>query len=131
MAWPRRAACMAGRIKALPQALDGDELVAGGGAVGHRNGAGDLVAIDPAEGCRSNVAARLAIGGRYRNPATRPCRKAAVHAIAIGVVGDDEGALFGMSGSAENDRRAAKRAEYAPHRSTPRGLNGSQRNADH
>jgi hypothetical protein len=41
----------------LAQALDGDELITGGGAVGHRNGARDLVAINLAEGCRSNVIA--------------------------------------------------------------------------
>ena len=79
--------------------------------VGHGDRPGDLVAVDFAEGCRPGIVARLAIGGGDRHPATRAGRQAAVDAVAVGIVGDDEGALLGLRGRGENggrERRARR-----------------------
>src|SRR5262249_29858660 len=99
------AASRRGRSAASAQALDGDEFVAGGGVVGRRHGAGDLLALDPAERRGFRVVAGLAIGGRNRRAAGRAGGETAVDAVAVGVVGNDERALFGLRRSAENGGR--------------------------
>src|SRR5262249_26791701 len=97
------------------QALDGDELVAGGGAVGRRHRAGDLLALDLVERGGFHVVAGLAIGGGSRRPAVRAGRETAVDPVAVGIVGNDEGTLFGLRRSAENGSREDERGEQIPH----------------
>src|SRR5262249_6951320 len=81
---------------ASAQALDGDEFVAGGGAVGRRHRAGDLLALDLVERGGFHVVAGLAIGGGNRRPAGRAARETAVDPVAVGIVGNDERTLFGL-----------------------------------
>src|SRR5262249_23406374 len=107
---PSRRGCSA----ASAQALDGDEFVAGGGTVGRRHGARDLLALDPAKRRGFRVVAGLAIGGRNRRPADRAGGETAVDAVAVGIVGNDEGALFGLRRSAENGGRQHERGEQVP-----------------
>src|SRR5262249_31659487 len=99
------AASRRGRSAASAQALDGDKFVPGGGAVGRRHRAGDLLALDPAKRRGFRVVASLAIGGGNRRAAGRAGGETAVDAIAVGIVGNDEGALFGLRRSAENGGR--------------------------
>src|SRR5262249_23668797 len=101
--------------RGLAQALDGDEFVAGGGAVGRRHRAGDLLALDLVERGGFHVVAGLAIGGGNRRPAGRAARETAVDPVAVGIVGNDEGALFGLRRSAENGGREDERGEQIPH----------------
>src|SRR5436190_8958344 len=103
----------------LAEALDCDEFVPGRGAIGRGNRACDLVAIDLAEGGRPHVVAGLTVGGCNGNAAFGPGCEASVDTVAVGVIGNDEDALFSLRASAEEDGRKTKRAEYGPHRSTP------------
>src|SRR5262249_12402610 len=100
---------------ASAQALDRDEFVAGGGAVGRRHRAGDLLALDPAKRRGFRVVAGLAIGGGNRRATGRAGGETAVDAIAVGIVGNDEGALFGLRRTAENGGRKDERGEQVPH----------------
>src|SRR5262249_29972466 len=111
----RAAGSRRGCSAASAQALDGDEFVAGGGAVGRRHRTGDLLALDPAKRRGFRVVAGLAIGGRNRRAAGRAGGETAVDAVAVGVVGNDEGALFGLRRSAENGGRENERGEQVPH----------------
>src|SRR5258708_32232083 len=94
------------QISASARALDGDELLAdaaAAGIVGHRNGSGDVVLVDLVERGGLGELARLAIGGRCGRSAMRAGGEAAVDAVAVGRVGDDEGARLGLGRrSAEN-----------------------------
>src|SRR5438105_4836529 len=74
--------------KLLTGALDGDELFGPGDA--DRNGSGDLLALDPAEGGSLRKFARAAIGGRDRGSAACSRRQASVDAIPVRIVGNDE-----------------------------------------
>src|SRR5437588_9114587 len=80
-------------------ALDGDERLANPtptGGVRSRNGARDFLTIDPAERRRMAEVARFAIGGSDRHAAAVAGRQAAIDAVAIGIIGDDENALLGL-----------------------------------
>src|SRR5438132_578853 len=103
------------RGAALAQALDGDELVAGGGAGGRWHRAGDLLALDLAKRRRFLVVAGLAIGGGHGRAAARAAGETAVDAVAVGIVGDDERTLFGLRRSAANGSREDERGEQIPH----------------
>jgi hypothetical protein len=112
----------AGVCRALAAALDGDKPVANSGlaGLGSQNRAGDLAVSDlavrkdvvelalPAVGCRD----RLAAGGTV-------C-KAAVDAIAIGVVGDDKHALFGFSRQRGAEQQGADKNDVSDPHSTVR-----------
>src|SRR5437868_5199219 len=84
----------------LARTLDRDELVAsagGAGGVTGRDCAGDVRAIELAKrGCLREFA-RLAIGGCDRLAARGAAGEAAVDAVPIGIVGDYENALLGLS----------------------------------
>src|SRR5262249_51969884 len=83
---------------ALSRAFDGDELVAVGaaaaGAAGGRDRAGDVVPVDLAVRGGLPELVRAAIGGGGCVAAGGAAGEAAGDAVAVGVVGDDEGALF-------------------------------------
>ena len=102
---------------ASARALDGDEVVAtaavaGAGAAG-RNRAGNVVAIDLAVGqsLREFVCAAIRIGGRLT--AGRAGREAAIDAVAVAVVGDDENALLRMCGAGAEQKSSAKSSRDA------------------
>ena len=108
-----------GGTQASARADDGDQVVAFGalaaaGAAG-RDRAGDLVAIDFAEGRGLGEFARLAIGIGGRRAAFGAGRQTPVDAVAVGVIGDDEYAPFRLRGidqakaesSAETDQDCA------------------------
>src|SRR5262249_991755 len=99
------------------QALDGDELVAGGGAVGRRHRPDDRLALDLLErgGVRVVDGAGVDIGAGARRPAARAGGETAVVCVAVGIVGKDEGTLFGLRRSAENGGREDERGEQIPH----------------
>src|SRR5262249_52368468 len=69
-----------------------------------RHRAGDLVALDLAERLRQREGLRLAIGGRDGDAAALPGREAAVDAITVGVVGNDEGAILSRRGRRKGER---------------------------
>lgn len=82
------------RTERLTGADDGDEVVAGrtlaaAGTAG-RDRAGDLVAVDFAEGRSLREFVGFAVGVRCRRAAFGAGSKAAVDAVAVGIVGDDE-----------------------------------------
>ncbi len=106
----------------LAGTLDGNILAIGAGPVGRRHGSGDLVVIDLAEGGRLQIVARLAVGGRDRDPAARPARQAAVHAVAVGIVGDDENTLLGLCGRTENGARNDECGEDGAHSAIPQSV---------
>src|SRR6476660_8765084 len=92
-------------------AHDGDEVVAMPGTAGARaagrDRAGNVVAIDLAVGHSLPVFVGAAIGIRDSLAARRAGREAAVDAVAIAVIGDDENPLFRMSGAcAKQEGRA-------------------------
>src|SRR5262249_30134020 len=97
--WRPRAPGPAASARSLPRALDRDEFVASAspaaGAV-RRNRAGDLVAVKAPVRRRLAELARAAIGRGRGGAAGIPAREAAVDAISVGVVGNDEGALLGL-----------------------------------
>src|SRR5262249_40284018 len=103
------------------RALDRDEFV--GLDESGRDRTRDLVTVDLAErGCLDEVA-RLAIGGRHRGPAACPARQTAIDAIAVGIVGDDEDALFSLRGDvAEEDSRKGQHGGKSAHGLTPARL---------
>ena len=85
------------------RALDGDEVVAmravaGAGAAG-RDGAGDVVAIDLAVGQCLAEFVRAAVGIRRGGAAGRAGGEAAIDAIAVAAIGDDENALLSVCGA--------------------------------
>src|SRR5262249_57218794 len=100
-------ACFANLRTRLAEALDCDELVAFGSSVGDGNGTRNLVPVDLVQGGSPDILARLTIGGRHCQPAACSRGEAAIHAIAVGVVGNNENALFGLSGGAESQSRKA------------------------
>src|SRR5262245_7247007 len=101
-------------MRTLAPALDRDELV-GFGEAG-RDHTRNLVAIDLAEGSSVRELARLAIGGCYRGAAACAGGQAAVDAVAIGIVRDDEDTRFGLSGDvAIEDGRKGKRSGNGAH----------------
>src|SRR5262245_32456109 len=99
------------------RALDGDEVLAGATATSaaRRHGAGDLVALDLAEGQRSAVLARTAIGAGDRRSAGCAGRETAVDPVVVGVVGDDENALLGVSKRGAREQRKSNRGEQRSH----------------
>src|SRR6476660_930767 len=100
----------------LSQALDGDEFVTRAGAGGRGHGTRDLLALDLAERSDLDVIMGLAIGGCDHHPAARAGRQAAVDAIAVGIVADDEYPRFGLRSRAESSARDDERGEQIPHR---------------
>src|ERR1044072_6095781 len=83
--------------RTLPRALDRDKALAAadaGIATAGRNRAGDLVAVDPAERARLRKGLRLAVAGRDHGAAALAVGEAAVDAVAVRIVRDDEGAVF-------------------------------------
>src|SRR5882724_5646165 len=78
----------------LSRALDGNELFGLGNA--DRDRSGDLLALDPAEGSSLREFARAAIGGRDRGSAACACRQAAVDAIPVRIVGNDEDPILSL-----------------------------------
>src|SRR5262245_64616344 len=113
--------------KRLPRALDGDELVTAGRAVGRRHAAGDFVVVELAERGGLGEVARLAIGSGDRDPAGRAGGEATVDAVAVRIVGDDESALFPLRGSTEDSARNDERGQAGPLCSTPHDSPGSER----
>src|SRR5215211_7181924 len=89
---PRQRRNCSQRVRgwALAKALDRDELVARGGAVGGGYRSGDLIPIDLAEGRCLHEVPRLAIGSRNCEAAIRSRREATVNTVAVGIVRDDE-----------------------------------------
>jgi hypothetical protein len=100
----------------LAKALDGYELALVARASGRSEHVGNLLAFELAEGLGSRIVARLAIGRRDRSPATRTRCKASVHAVTVGIVGNDEGVLFRMRYAAKNDAAKYQPANKEPHR---------------
>src|SRR5262245_49512094 len=98
---------LCGLRKQLAETLDCDELVAFGSSVGDGNRTRNLVPVDFVEGGSPDILARLTIGGRHCQPAACSRGEAAIHAIAIGVVGNNENALLGLSGGAKSQSRKA------------------------
>src|SRR4051812_7216 len=74
-----------------------------GGAVG-RDRAGDLVLVDLVERGGLGKLARLAIGGRGGGAALLAAGEAAVDAVAVGVVGDDENLFLRLRGRCAEQR---------------------------
>src|SRR5262245_2588226 len=105
--------------RVLAQAFDGDELVLGRGAGGGRHAAADLVALDLAERRGAGEVVRLGIGGGHHDAASRAGGEAAVDAIAVRDVGDDECARFGLRSRAEGGARQDERGEDRTHRWPP------------
>jgi hypothetical protein len=103
----------------LAQALDRDKLIGRRGAIRGGHGAGDLLAIYLAEGCGFAEVTRLAIGRGDGRPAVCACGQAPIHTVAVGVVGNDEKALFRMRGSVAKHGRKTERRENAHGRSPP------------
>src|SRR5262249_8468240 len=101
------------------KAFDGDELVLGRGAGGGGHAAADLVALDLAERRGAGEVVRLAIGGGHHDAAGRAGGEAAVDAIAVRDVGDDECARFGLRSRAEGGARQNERGEGLTHRWPP------------
>src|SRR5262249_22015756 len=91
------------RARRLAQALDCDELIAWGRAIGHGDPTRDLVAVHLAERSRPNEITRSAVSGGDRNSAGCATGQTAIDAIAIGIIGNDERTPLGLRGSAEND----------------------------
>jgi hypothetical protein len=60
------------------------------------------------------IVVRLAVGGRDHLSAGGAGCQAAVDAIAVGIVADDENALFGLCSRAEGDARNDERGEQIP-----------------
>jgi hypothetical protein len=85
------------------RALDGDEVVAGAtfarARAAGRNGTGYVVAIDLAEGHGLREFVRVAVCIRRGLPAGCARCKAAIDAVTVGVIGDDEYPLFGLRGA--------------------------------
>ena len=85
------------------RALDGDEVVAvravTGARTARRDRAGDVVAIDLAEGQSLAEFVGAAIGIRRGGAAGRARGEAAVDAIAVAVIGNDEQPLLGLRGA--------------------------------
>src|SRR6267142_3024247 len=79
---------------ALAGTLDGNELFGLGNA--DRDCSGDLLALDPAEGSSLRVFARAAIGSRDRGSAACSRRQAAVDAIPVRIVDNDEDPLLSL-----------------------------------
>ena len=90
----------------LARADDGDDVAgvaaAAAGAAG-RDRAGDVIAVDLAVGRGRGELVRLAIGVGRRRAALVAGRQAAVDAIAVAVIGDDEHAPFRLRGAGETD----------------------------
>src|SRR5207237_701663 len=104
-----RLLCWIANGRALARALDRDELIAtaafAGTGVG-RDRAGDFVLVDLAVGCGLGEFPRLAVGGCGSGAAPGAGSEAAVDAVAVSVVGDDEYAFFRLRG-----RRAEQQGE--------------------
>lgn len=84
--------------EALAPADDGDDRAlsaTAGRRIGVGNGAGDLVAADLAERIRLGVGVRLAVGVGGKRAAFFLIGEAAIDAVIVGVVGDDEHAPLG------------------------------------
>src|SRR5258708_20606461 len=107
----------------LPRAGDRHEAVAAadaGMAAGGRHGAGDLVLLDLAERACAHEGLRLAIGGRNRGAAWLAIGEAAVDAVAVRIVRDDEGAVLGgrdAAAATRDEERGPKALESAHGRS--------------
>ena len=111
-----------GEVKKLARALDGDEVVAIGAVAGRvgGNGAGNVVAVDLAVRQRVREFAPAAVGVRDRRAARRARGEAAIDAIAVGIVGDDEEALFRMSGSSTKEHSSdGGGRDHGAHGGTP------------
>src|SRR5712671_5499709 len=84
----------------LAVALDGDESVAMGapaaGAVRDRDRAGRVIAVDLAKRDRLAECVRAAIGAGGGGAAARAFGEAAVDAVSVRVVGNDENLFFGL-----------------------------------
>src|SRR5579862_4054244 len=85
-----------------------------------RNGAGDVVAVDFAERQRLREIARLAVRIRHRRAARRAGGEAAVDAVAVGIVGDDEDALFRLCGSRAEEHQGSG-GDHETHEIPPNG----------
>src|ERR1700682_3441302 len=79
------------------RALDGDEFLAAAAAteagIGG-NSPGNLVAIHLAKRTGLGKFTRLAVRGRNGHAAARTAGQASIDAVTVGIVGDDEHALF-------------------------------------
>jgi hypothetical protein len=111
------------RIPASPKsvgtsarALDGDEVVAIGGAASGGNDPRHVVAVDLSVRQRLRELACAAVRVRRRLAAGFAGREATVDAVAVGVVGDDENALvrFG-GGSSKEDCRESGGRDHGTH----------------
>src|ERR1043165_4498867 len=114
----------------LARALDRDEAFAATGAhtAARRHRTGDLVALDLAERLRQRERLRLAKGGADGRATAPPIGKAAVDAIAVRMVGDDEDAVFGDRGRAQGQRRRKRysQARQCPHLPAPKLIDRPQ-----
>src|SRR5262245_41192603 len=101
----------------LARALDRDEFLAGLAFAGatRRHRAGDLVAVEPPVGGRPIVIARAAISGGGGRAAGRAGGEAAVDAVAVGVVGDNESALLGRRRDRDVDIERSTKGERGKH----------------
>src|ERR1019366_7642006 len=113
----------------LARADDGDDVAgvaaAAAGAAG-RDRAGDVIAVDLAVGRGRGELVRLAIGvGRRRAAFVARC-EAAVDAIAVAVIGDDEHAPFRLRGAGETDAQNGGEADQEYTHDKARLLGGTR-----
>src|ERR1041384_600640 len=107
----------------LPRALDRDEVFAASRAraVARGNRSGDLTALDLAKRFGRRKRLGLTVGRRNRGAARLAARKAAVDAVAVRMIGDDEDAAIGEGRRGENqgpgDRHS--QAQTSPHIPAP------------
>jgi len=102
------------------RALDGDEVVAIGGAASGGNDPRHVVAVDLSVRQRLRELARPAVRVRRRPAAGFARSEATVDAVAIGIVGDNENALVRLGGcSSKEDCRESGGRDHGTHK-TPR-----------
>jgi len=106
-----------GKWEGLAQALDCDKLIARCSAVRGGDPPRNLLAVYLAKRSRFHEGPRLTIGRGHCCAAARAAGEAAVHPIAIGVIGNDEYAFFGMRGRAKPGYDAERRENA--HRTSP------------
>ena len=124
----RRAQCWLRANLDLPRADDRDEVVAGralaAACAARGDRTGNLVAIDLAEGRGLREFVGFAVRVRRRGAALGAGGQAAVYAIAVGIVGDDEHFSLGSRRTGGGKaKHGHKTEENCPHK-TP---NASQR----
>src|SRR5436190_1861175 len=115
---PARLLCWIANGRALARALDRDELIAAAAFAGTgvgRDRAGEFVFVDLAVGRDLDEFPRLAVGGCGGGAAPGAGGQAAVDAVAVGVVGDDEYAFFRLRGRYAEQQGEADGGEEGSH----------------